>query len=192
MSKVKKLQYEAYNKAVALENKLMEQLKEYDEKIVNTMANELDNLEAEYEALKLNGNVRTDFNMDEYLVNQRRIKELPTLISDLQRDRIKAIEDRKILKDELCRGIYKEVGEDYRAEFNSNMEILINEYDKALTQLIELNKQMETLEYDYKWGLDNVISTKGIYLTLNKDIFINQILEKHNLNKKSLDLYNAK
>lgn len=192
MSKVKKLQYEAYNKAVELENKLMDQLKEYDTKVVNTMAEELENLEAEYEALKLNGNVRTDFNMDEYLENQRRIKELPTLISDLQRDRIKAIEDKKILKDELCRGIYKEVGEDYRTEFNSNMEILINKYDEALTQLIELNNQMKNLEYDYKWGLDNVISTKGIYLTLNKDIFINKILEKHNLNKKSLDLYNAK
>lgn len=187
-----KLQYKAYNKAIELENKLMEQLKEYDTKVVNTMAEELENLEAEYEALKLNGNVRTSFNMEEYLENQRRIKELPTLISDLQRDRIKAIEDRKILKDELCRGIYKEVGEEYRAEFNSNMEILKDEFDKALTQLIELNKQMETLEYDYKWGLDNVISTKGIYLTINKDIFVNKILEKHNLNKKSLDLYNAK
>ena len=187
-----KLQYKAYNKAVELENKLMEQLAEYDENVIDVMANELENLEAEYEALKLNGNVRTQFNMEEYLENQRRIKELPTLINDLYRDKLKAIEDKSKLKDSLCKGIYSEVGEEYRAEFNSNMEILIKEYDRALTLLIELNKQMETLEYDYKWGLDNVIHTKGIYLTINKDIFVNKILEKHNLNKKSLDLYNAK
>lgn len=187
-----KLQYKALNKGIELENKLMEQLKEYDTKVVNTMAEELENLEAEYEALKLNGNVMTEFNIDEYQNNQRRLKELPTLINNLYRDKLKAIEDKSKLKDSLCKGIYSEVGEEYRAEFNSNMEILIKEYDRALTLLIELNKQMETLEYDYKWGLDNVISTKGIYLTLNKDIFINQILGKHNLNKKSLDLYNAK
>lgn len=187
-----KLQYKALNKGIELENKLMEQLAEYDEKVIDTMAEELENLEAEYEALKLNGNVMTEFNIDEYQHNQRRLKELPTLINDLYRDKLKAIEDKSKLKDSLCKGIYSEVGEEYREEFNSNMEILINQYDKALTQLIELNKQMETLEYDYKWGLDNVISTKGIYLTINKDIFINKTLEKHNLNKKSLDLYNAK
>ena len=187
-----KLQYKALNKGIELENKLIEQLAEYDTKVIDAMSEQLENLEAEYDALKLNGNVMTEFNIDEYQHNQRRIKELPTLINDLYRDKLKAIEDKSKLKDSLCKGIYSEVGEEYRAEFNSNMEILINQYDKALTQLIELNKQMETLEYDYKWSLDNVINTKGIYLTINKDIFVNKILEKHNLNKKSLDLYNAK
>lgn len=187
-----KLQYEVLNKGIELENKLMEQLAEYEEKVVNTMSNELRNLENEYEALKLNGNVRTDFNIDEYLENQRRIKELPTLISDLQRDKLNAIEDKSKLKDQLCRGIYKEVGEEYKAEFNSNMEILINDYDKALTKLIELNNKIETLEDDYKWGIENVISTKGIYLTISKDVFISDILEKHNLNRNLVNLYNAK
>lgn len=187
-----KLQYKALNKGMELENKLMDQLREYDEKVVNTMAEELENLEAEYEALKLNGNVMTKFNIDDYQHNQRRLKELPILINDLYRDKLKAIEDKSKLKDNLCKGIYSEVGDEYRAEFNSNMEILIKEYDRVLTKLIELHNQMKTLEYDYKWGLDNVISTKGIYLTINRYPFINKILEKHNLNNNSLDLYNAK
>lgn len=187
-----KLQNKYLNKGIELENKLMEQLKEYDTNVVDTMANELKSLEAEYEALKLNGNVRTLFNMDEYLANQRRLKELPTIISDLRRDKLKAIDDKQILKDSLCNGIYAEIGEEYRDEFNSNMEILKVEYDKALTKLIEVNKQMETLEKDYKYGLDNVIHTKGIYLTINRHPFVNEVMTTHNLNKNTFNLVYAK
>lgn len=189
---MKKLQYDALNRGIELESKLMEQLEEYDTKVIDVMAEELENLEAEYEALKLNGNVMTEFNIDEYQYNQRRLKELPTLISDLYRDKLKAIEDKSKLKDSLCKGIYSEVGAEYRAEFNSNMETLINEYDKALTKLIEVNKQMEALEYDYNNGLDNVIATKGIYMTINRHPFINEVMDKHNLNNKSLYLNYAK
>lgn len=187
-----KLQYKALNKGIELENKLMEQLAEYDEKVIDVMANELEGLEAEYDALKLNGNVRTEFNIDEYQHNQRRIKELPSLISDLRRDKLKAIDDKSKLKDELCRGIYAEIGDEYRDEFNCNMEILKDEYDKALTKLISVYRDIEELEKDYKYGLDNVINTKGIYLNINRHPFINEVMRNHNLNDKTLNLIYAK
>lgn len=187
-----KLQYKAYNKAIELEDKLIKQLEEYDENVVNTMAHELENLEAEYEALKINGNVITSFNMNEYLENQRRLKELPTLISDLRRDKLKAIDDKSKLKDSICRGIYTEVGDEYIDEFNSNMEILKDEFDTALTKLISVYRDIEELEKDYKYGLDNVINTKGIYLTINRHPFINEVMRNHNLNDKTLNLIYAK
>ena len=187
-----KLQNKYLNKGIELENKLMEQLKEYDTNVVDTMANELKSLEAEYEALKLNGNVRTLFNMDEYLENQRRLKELPTLIYDLKRDKLKAIDDKSKLKDELCRGIYAEVGDEYIDEFNSNMETLKAEYDRVLTKLISVYRDIEKLEKDYKYGLDNVINTKGIYLTINRHPFINEVMRNHNLNKNTFNLVYAK
>lgn len=187
-----KLQHKALNKGIDLESKLMEQLTEYDTKVIDVMTDELKSLEAEYEALQLIGNVRTEFNIEKYLDNQRRLKELPILISDLNRDRLKAIEDKSKLKDSICRGIYAEVGDEYRAEFNSNVETMVAEYDKALTKLIEVNKQMEALESEYKYGLQNVIATKGIYLSLNVQPFINEVMSEHNLNNKSLHLYYAK
>lgn len=192
METITKLKYKVYNKGIDLEIKLIEQLEEYDEKVVSLMAKELESLEAEYEHLKLNGNVITSFNINEYQQNQRRLKELPLLISDLRRDKLKAIEDRQALKDSLCKGIYAEIGKDYIEEFNSNMEVLKYEYDKALTKLIEVDKQMEEMEREYNYGLKNVIKTKGIYLTINRYPFINQIMEDHNLNNKTLNLYYAK
>lgn len=187
-----KLQYGALNKGIELEKRMVEQLEEYDEKVVDAMTNELEKLESEHADLIKNGNVRTDFNIIEYQENQKRLKELPQLISDLRRDKIKAIEDKSKLKDSLCKGIYTEIGDDYREEFNSNMENLKAEYDKALTKLIEVNKQMNVLEQDYQYGLENVIRTQGIYLTLDKAPYIYDVMRNHNLSEKVFFLNHAK
>lgn len=187
-----KLQYKVLNKGIELESKLMEQLAEYDEKVIDAMTVELERLEAEYDALKLKGNVRTDFNMEEYLANQRRLKELPTLISDLQRDRLKAIDDKSKLKDSLCKGIYADVGEEIREEFKSNMDILQSGLDEALTEVIKIYKQMRELDNSYNDAISNVIATSGIYLTMAHEPYFNKVLSEHGLNQKSFNLYYAK
>lgn len=177
-----KLQYKALNKGIELENQLIDQLAEYDERVVNTIANQLEGLEAEYEELKENGNVKTSFNLEEYTNNQRRLKELPDLIGSLHIEKLKAIEDKSKLKDSLCRGIYAELGDEYRTEFDANMKLLQYEFDDALTKLIEVYNQMNEVESDYKHGLYNVIHTRGIYLTIDRYPYVSKILQRHNLN----------
>lgn len=187
-----KLQDKYLNKGIELEEKLAEQLDEYDEKVIHKMTDELEKLEAEHEQLKLNGNVRTEFNIDEYFQSQKRLKELPTLISDLNRDRLKAIEDKSKLKESICRGIYAEIGDGFREEFNSNMEILKSDFDKSLTATIKYYNEMKDLDNIYNSALCNTIRTKGIYMTLEYEKYFIEILRKHNLNQNTLNFIYAK
>lgn len=179
---MEKLKYEIYNKGIQMEEQLYNQLQNYDEVVVGVVDEKLAALKKEREELQINSNVISiDTDMNVYLENQQRLKELPTLIFDTENERLKAINNKKNYQDKLCKGIYQEIGGEYAAEYNENMQILSNEYKKYLTKMIELHKEMEQLERDYKFGLNTVINTKGVYLTIDKYPYINKIHSEHNI-----------
>ena len=185
-----KLKYEIYNKAIGLEQQLYNQLDNYDGVIVGVVSDRLKSLKTEYEELKINSNViGIDTDMHEYLNKQQRLKELPTIIADTEREKIKLIKNKEEYKDKLCKGIAAEIGEEYAAEFNENIKILSSEYNKHLTKLIELHNKMEEMEADYNAALFETINTKGVYITINKAAPINNIHLEHNV---KLNLFGAK
>lgn len=185
-----KLKYEIYNKGVEAEQKLSNQLDNYDDVIVGVVSDRLKSLKTEYEELKINSNViGIDTDMHEYLNKQQRLKELPTIIADTEREKIKLIKNKEEYKDKLCKGIAAEIGEEYAAEFNENIKILSSEYNKHLTKLIELHNKMEEMEADYNAALFETINTKGVYITINKAAPINNIHLEHNV---KLNLFGAK
>lgn len=185
-----KLKYEIYNKGVEVEQKLYNQLDNYDNAIVGVVSDRLKSLKTEYEELKINSNViGIDTDMNEYLNKQQRLKELPTIIADTEREKIKLIKNKEEYKDKLCKGIAAEIGEEYAAEFNENIKILSSEYNKHLTKLIELHNKMEEMEADYNAALFETINTKGVYITINKAAPINNIHLEHNV---KLNLFGAK
>lgn len=164
---MKKLQYKALQKGIELETKIGEQLKEYDEKIINTMTTELEGLKAEYEDLKVTANVKDVFNLDNYLAKQNRLRELPHLIDNLHRDRLKAIADREQLQKDLCINVYKEIGAEYEKEYFENADILKSELDALAEKYNEVCSKIDDITDKYNDGLYNVRSTKGVYMTLN-------------------------
>lgn len=185
-----KLKYEIYNKAIGLEQQLYNQLDNYDDVIVGVVSDRLKSLKTEYEELKINSNViGIDTDMNEYLNKQQRLKELPTIIADTEREKIKLIKNKEEYKDKLCKGIAAEIGEEYAAEFNENIKILSSEYNKHLTKLIELHNKMEEMEADYNAALFETINTNGVYITINKSAAINGIHSNHNI---VLNLYGAR
>lgn len=159
-----KLQYKALNKGIELETKIDEQLKEYDEKIINAMTTELAKLKAEYEELKVTANVRDVFDLDGYIAKQNRLRELPHLIDNLQRDRLKAINDKEQLQNDLCINVYKEFGADYQKEYFDNREILEKELDELAKKYNEIGNQIADMTTKYNDGLHTVIGTKGVYM----------------------------
>lgn len=187
-----KLQFEVLNKGITMEDQLFSQLENYDTKVVGALDSHIKELKAELQHLTLTANqITLDTDMDEYMVNQQRLKELPKLIEDAERERLKVINNRENYKEDVCKGIYNDLGSDYVAEFDSNMEALCKEYDKALTTLISLDKQMRELESQYKDGLYTVMGTKGVYMTIDRASKLYHLHSKHNLNNKSLDLLYA-
>ena len=68
----------------------------------------------------------------------------------------------------------------------------MKEYDKALSTMIAVDKQMRALETEYKNGLYNVMSTKGVYMTVDRASKMYRLHSEHNLNAKSIDLQYAK
>ena len=91
-----KLKYEIYNKAIGLEQQLYNQLDNYDDVIVGVVSDRLKSLKTEYEELKINSNViGIDTDMHEYLNKQQRLKELPTIIADTEREKIKLIKNKE-------------------------------------------------------------------------------------------------
>lgn len=188
-----KLQYEVLNKGIEMEEQLYAQLDSYNEKVVGAVDNHITDLKAELEHLAVTANsITLDTDMDEYMANQQRLKELPNLIVDAERERVKLINNRQSYKDDICKGIYREIGSEYVAEFNSNLDALMKEYDKALSTMIALDKQMRELEVDYKMGLATVRSTNGVYMTIDKSPKLYKLHSEHNLNAKSIDLQYAK
>ena len=187
---MEKLKFEIYNKAIGLEQKLYSQLDNYDSSIVGAVNENLAALKTEYEELKVNSNV-IDINTDmkDYLNKQQRIKELPVIIADTEREKIKLIKNKEEYKNKLCKGIAAEIGQEFAAEFNENIKILSNKYNKHLTKMIELHKEMEQLERDYNAALFETINTTGVYITLNKSAAINGIHSNHNI---VLNLYGAR
>lgn len=188
-----KLQYGVLNKGIEMEEQLEAQLNSYDDKVVGAVDKQIADLKAELENLTLNANVITlDTDMDEYMANQQRLKELPNLIVDVERERTKLVDNRQSYKEDICKGIYREIGSEYVAEFNDNMEALMKEYDKALSTMIAIDKQMRALETEYKNGLYTVMSTKGVYMTIDRASMMYRLHSEHNLNNKSIDLQYAK
>lgn len=184
-----KMKYDMYNKGIEMEQQLYNQLENYDSAIVGVVDEKLKALKKEYEELKVNSNViGIDTDMNIYLNNQQRLKELPLIIDDTERERLKLIENKKEFKDKLCKGIATEIGVDYAAEFDKNMKQLTTEYNKHLTKLIELHNQMEEMERDYNNALFEIIHTKGIHITMNKAPYINNVHAQHNIR---LNLTNA-
>lgn len=178
-----------YEKEVAM----WEQLNKYDEDVVGAVDTQIKDLKEELEHLTLTANTITvGMDMNEYMKNQQRLKDLPNLIMEAERERLSLINNKDSFQAEVCKSIYKEIGEDYSAEFADNMETLVAEYDVALTKLIAVYRQMEQLERDYDDNLHTVLNTKGVYASLLKAPYINKINETHNLNNKSLYLNYAK
>ncbi|SJP68436.1 Uncharacterised protein [Clostridioides difficile] len=188
-----KLQYEVLNKGIEMEEQLYAQLNSYDDKVVGAVDKQIADLKAELEHLTVTANkITLDTDMDEYMANQQRLKELPNLIVDAERERLKLINNKQSYKEDICKGIYREVGSEYVAEFSSNMEALMKEYDKALSTMIAIDKQMRELEADYKNGLYSVMHTKGVYMTIDRASKMYGLHSDHNLNDKSIDLQYAK
>lgn len=188
-----KLKYDMLSKGIEMEEQLYAQLDNYNEKLVGAIDRQIAELKDELEALTLSANkITLDTDMDVYMANQQRLKELPTLIEDTERERKKIVDNREHYKDDMCKSIYKEIGSDYVAEFNSNMEALMKEYDKALSTMIAIDKQMRELESEYNNGLYTVRNTKGIYMTMDRVPKLHRLHSEHNLNGKSIDLQYAK
>ena len=188
-----KLQYEVLDKGIEMEEQLYAQLDSYNEKVVGAVDKQIADLKAELEHLTVAANkITLDTDMDEYMANQQRLKELPNLIVDVERERVKLVNNRQSYKDDICKGIYREIGSKYIAEFDANMEALMKEYDKALSTMIAVDKQMRELETKYKNGLYNVMSTKGVYMSVDRASKMYRLHSEHNLNAKSIDLQYAK
>lgn len=185
-----KLKYEIYNKGIEMEQQLHNQLDNYESAIIGGVDEKLASLKNEYEELKIKANVITiDTDMNEYLKSQERFKKLPSIIVDVERERLKLIENKNEFKDRLCKGIAAEIGGEYKAEFNENMQQLAKEYDKHMAKLIELNSQMDKLEIDYRSALYSTIHTKGVYMSMDKAPHIYKVHSEHNI---ILNLTNAR
>ena len=84
-----KLQYEVLNKGIEMEEQLYAQLDSYNEKVVGAVDKQIADLKAELEHLTVTANkITLDTDMDEYMANQQRLKELPNLIVDVEREMI--------------------------------------------------------------------------------------------------------
>lgn len=180
MSKIK-LKNIAFKKAEEQQNKLYEALDQYDINVIEAMSGELEKLKEEYEYLKLNGNVITDFNKDEYFKKQARLKELPQIIVQLEKDKMKAINDKDSFKNAICLNIYKNIGNDVSEEYNSNLDVLLNIFDEHLTGLISVYREMEQLTSNYKYSVGEVLRTKGVYMSIDHIYKVNQIKNSHNM-----------
>ncbi len=188
-----KLNYDMLNKGIKLQGELNTQLDNYDTQVVGALDEQLEGLQAEHEHLLQTANViKVGTDMREYMNNQKRLQELPTLIADVERERINLIENKADYKRDICLGINKDIGTEYKAEFNDNMNLLLAEYEEHLNKLIALTKDMEQLENQYKWGLSSVINTNGVYMEINKNLQFSRMLGSHNLTPKQLYLQYAK
>lgn len=167
---MEKLQYIALNKGIELETKIEEQLNEYDEKIINVMTTELSKLKAEYEDLKVTANVRDVFDLDGYIAKQNRLRELPHLIDNLHRDRLKAIEGKEQLQKDLCISVYNEIGAEYQKEYFDNTDILKSELDALADKYNEICSMIDDITDKYNGGLHTVKGTKGVYMAFNNTI----------------------
>ena len=191
MSKKVKLKDAMLKQAEEQQNKLDEALNNYDIEVIEAMSKELDNLKLEYEELVPVANKMTSFNKDEYFKNQARLKELPELIQQLERDKIKAYTDKEEFKSALCHSIYNNIGDAVKEEYTNNVDALLNIFDESLTELISIYKEMEKLTNSYNNTLYDVLHTKGIYLNLSHNIGLNQIKDSHNMQGDRLYLYYA-
>lgn len=156
------------------------------------MSRELETLKVEYEDLKINGNKITSFNKDEYFKKQARLKELPQIIEQLERDKIKAYGDKEEFKSALCKNIHENIGADIKEEYNYNKNILVDAFEEHLINLINIYKELEQLTNNYKNSVSEVLNTRGIYLTLEHDSDLNNIKESHNMGGDRLYLVYAK
>ena len=191
MSTKNKLKNTMLKKAEGQITKLYDARESYDKEVIEAMSEELESLKKEYEELKLNSNVITSFNKDEYFKKQARLKELPEIINKLEADLIKAHSDKEEFKSGLCKNIYNEIGADIREEYNNNIDVLLTAFDEHLTELISVYKEMEQLTKEYNNTLYDVITTNGIYLSFGHDVKYNKIKASHNLTGNRLDLFYA-
>ncbi|MCR8745231.1 hypothetical protein [Romboutsia lituseburensis] len=163
------------------QNKLYEALDNYDIDVIEAMSKELETLNAEYEELKLTANKITSFNRDEYFKNQARLKELPQLILQLERDKVKAHADKEGFKDSICRNIKDTIGTEIQEEYNNNLNVLLTAFDKTLIELISIYKDMEQLTSSYNTSMYEVLHTKGIYMSMSHISGVNEIKDSHNM-----------
>lgn len=187
-----KLKYDMYKRGIEAEEKFLNRVEEFENNIVGAVERNIEELKLEQQDLERETTIITiETDMDELMEKKRRLKEIPQLIQEAQGELSLVKKEKQQYVDEYGKGIAKSIGMAYLDEFQDNAEILAEEYDKALTKLIEIDKKLRKLEEDYNRGIGAIRSCRGVYLTANKNPILAEIIHKHNLNNMTLDLRGA-
>ncbi|GAA0866622.1 hypothetical protein [Paraclostridium tenue] len=182
--KKKEIKGDALNKTIDLIDKMYANLDQYEKENIQKPLEDLEELRAEQEYLKVNGNkidVHTGY--DTYLRNQERIKVLPNLIIDTQRAINTAREQKETIENDLAISVYKEIKEDLYAEFEHNMTQYKNDLFDGLLKVAQTCNDMNTLSQEYNEAIEPIKWKKGVYLTIDSTGTIDEIAQVFDISK---------
>ena len=183
MSKQKKFKKEGLTKAKNLIENMYNELDKFTEININAPLQKLEELKKEEQHLKINGNViNEEIGMVEYLKNQKRLKELPNEISELQRGINLATVRKEEMVEELSLLVYKQTKEAINKEFDAQMCELQKELFEPFTEISKIVNEMRDISDEYIDVLRPISSTKGVYIDISALGYISQVASIFNVN----------
>ena len=182
--KKKEIKKDALNKTIDLIDKMYANLDQYEKENIQKPLEDLEELRAEQEYLKVNGNkIDVHIGYDTYLKNQERIKILPNLIMDTQRAINTAREQKESIGNELSISVYKEIKDDLYAEFEHNMAQYKSDLFDGLLKVAQTCNDMNTLSQQYNEAIESIKWKKGVYLTIDSTGAIDEIAQMFDISK---------
>lgn len=186
MSKQKKLKKDELTKAKNLIENMQSELIKFTETNITEPSNKLNELRAEEQYLKFNGNVINEkVSMADYLKNQNRLKELPKEIADLQ-GAINLAEVSKIeMTEQLALLVYKQINKPVNDEFNSHMGGLQKELFEHFKEIAKISDKMRNISSEYIDVLSPISGTRGVYINMYATSYISEIASIFNVDHTS-------
>lgn len=183
MSKQKKLKRDELTKAKNLIANMYNELEKFTETNINVHSKKLEELKKEEQHLKINGNViNEEIGMAEYLENQKRLKELPIEISELQGG-INLAKDRKEeMTAELSLLVYKQTNDAINKEFDIHMCELQKELFEHFKEISKIVTEMTNITDEYTDALMPISGTRGVYIDMSAYNYISPVADVFNVN----------
>lgn len=183
MSKQKKFKKDGLTKAKNLIENMYNELDKFTEININEPLKKLEELKKEEQHLKINGNViNEEIGMAEYLKNQKRIKELPNEIAELQRGIHLAEARKKEMADELSLLVYQQTKDAINKEFDIQMCEFQKELFEHFTGISKIVNEMRDISDEYIDALRPISSTRGVYIDISANNYISPIASIFNVN----------
>lgn len=186
MSKQKKLKKDELIKAKNLIENMQSELINFTETNITEPSNKLNELRAEEQYLKINGNVINEkVSMADYLKNQKRLKDLAVEISDLQG----AVNLAEVSKEEMVENlsllVYKQINKPVNDEFGANMCGLQKELFEHFKEIAKISDEMRNISSEYMCTLNPISGTRGVYIDMYATSYISEIASIFNVDHTS-------